>query len=533
MSTTTTRAPDVGAPTDRRRWWVLVAMSVGVLAIGVDLTVLNVALPTLSTSLHASIGQLQWIVDSYSLVISALLLPAGWLADRFGRKRLLLGALVLFGISSAACAYATSPATLIATRAVLGVGAAIVTTVSLSLLAVLFPSDQERQKATAVLMACTMLGYPLGPVLGGWLLTHYWWGSVFLINVPVVLVAVTALAALMRESKSPGHEGFDLPGVVLSSAALVAITYGVIRAGQDGWLQPATLGPLAGGAAVLWLFLRSQRRRPTTGRATLVDVSLFRSARFTWGTILATMVSFAMFGLLFAMPQYFQGVRGLDPLGSGLRLLPLVGGMVVGTGVSTRLLAGRKGRPGVGATGVVALGFLILAAGLLLGADTGVGSGTTYAVTWFAVVGCGLGFVMPASMNAALGALAPERAGAGSGLIMAFRQVGATIGVAILGTVLNSVYRGWVDVHGLSASAAGAARGGIAAGTDVADKLGLRALLVSVRVAFVHAMDVMLVVCAGIAAVSVALAVAFLPKGSDTPGGGAAGQPEAVTDAAP
>jgi len=502
-----------------RRWWALIALSVAVLAVGVDLTVLNVALPTLARSLHASTSQLQWFVDSYSLVLAALLLPAGHLADRFGRKRLLLIALVAFGASSAACAYSGSPAALIAARAVLGAGAAVIMTVSLSILAVLFPTDQERQKATAVLMGCTLLGYPLGPVLGGWLLNHYWWGSVFLINVPVAVAAIVALAVLMPESRSKVAPRLDGLGVVLSSAGLVGVTYGVIQAGQDGWSSAHAAGPLLVGAAAIAAFIAWERRLVGHHREPLVDLGLFGSARFTWGTILATMVSFAMFGLLFAMPQYFQGVLGLDPLGSGIRLLPLIGGLVVGAALATRLQGARPSVdpvavavPRLGANVVVGVGFAVMAVGLFLGASTTLSSGTGWAALWFVVCGFGLGFALPASMNAALGALSPERAGVGSGLIMACRQVGATIGVALLGNVLNSVYRSHLDVAGLPVSAAAAARQGVATGLAVARELGDLALGHSVRSAFITAIDVMLAVCGGIAVVAMVLAVAFLPR---------------------
>jgi len=504
---------------DRKRWWALIALSAAVLAVGIDLTVLNVALPTLARSLHASTSQLQWFVDSYSLVLAALLLPAGLLADRFGRKRLLLVALVAFAASSAACAYAGSPIALIATRAVLGAGAAVIMTVSLSILAVLFPTDEERQKATAVLMACTMVGYPLGPVLGGWLLDHFWWGSVFLINVPVVAVALVAIAALMPESRGAHAPRLDGVGVVVSSLGLVAVTYGVIQAGQDGWGSTRAVVALAAAAVALFAFIFWERRLVDRNREPLVDLGLFRSARFTWGTVLATMVSFAMFGLLFAMPQYFQNVMGENPLGSGIRLLPMVGGLVVGAGLATRLQGSRsRGEPSassasrVGANIVVGIGFAVMAGGLLIGAATAVGSGTGRAALWFAISGFGLGFVLPASMNAALGALAPERAGIGSGLIMACRQVGATIGVALLGTVMNSVYRRHVGVGGLPASVAQVVRQGVAGGMSVARQLSDTVLAASVRSAFVNALDVMLLVCAGIAIAAMALALLFLPR---------------------
>ena len=498
-----------------KRWWALVALSVAVLAVGIDLTVLNVALPTLAKSLHASTSQLQWFVDSYSLVLAGLLLPAGLLADRFGRKRLLLVSLAVFGASSAGCAYAGSPTALIAIRAVRGGGAAIIVTVSLSVLAVLFPTDEERQKATAVIMGCTMLGYPLGPLLGGWLLNHFWWGSVFIINVPVVAVALVAIAMLMPESRGASASRLDGLGVLLSSLGLVGVTYGVIQAGEEGWSSTRAMAGLVIGAAALFAFVVWERRVTASHRVPLVDLGLFRSARFSWGTVLATMVSFAMFGLLFAMPQYFQAVMGQDPLGSGIRLLPLIGGLVVGAALATRLQGVRSSpgaaAPRLAANLVVAIGFAFMAAGLFLGATTKVASGTGWAVLWFAVCGAGLGFALPATMNAAIGALAPERAGTGSGLIMACRQVGATIGVALLGNIMNSEYRDRVDVAHLPAPIAEAVRNGVATGMQVARRLGDGTLARSVRSAFVASLDVMLCVCGAIAVGAMLLALFFLP----------------------
>lgn len=510
-----------------RRWWALVALSVAVLVVGIDLTVLNVALPTLARSLHASTSQLQWFVDSYSLVLAGLLLPAGLLADRFGRKRLLLVALVVFGASSAGCAYAGSPMALIAIRALLGGGAAVIVTVSLSILAVLFPTDEERQKATAVLMGCTLLGYPLGPLLGGWLLSHFWWGSVFLLNAPVAVLAVVAITIYMPESRSLTPPSFDGVGVVLSSLGLVGVTYGVIQAGDDGWSSTRALLALLIGVAALVVFVTWERRTVRIGREPLVDLGLFRSARFSWGTALATMVSFATFGLLFAMPRYFQAIMGLAPLGSGVRLLPLIAGLVVGGALATRLQGARsKGGesptaqpvpPRLAANRVVALGFAAMAVGLFLGATTRLHSGTGWVVLWFVICGFGLGFSLPATMNAALGALSPERAGTGSGLIMACRQVGATIGVALLGNVLDSEYRDHVQVAHLPALAAQAVREGVATGTEVARQLKDVALARSVQSAFVTSLDVMLCVCGAIAVCAMVLAFVFLPRRNENP----------------
>ena len=520
-----TRTPP-GRPgaSDARRWWALIAISASVLVVGLDLTVLNLALPVLSTQLHASTTDLQWFSAAYSLVLAAALLPAGMIGDRAGRKKMLLIALVVFGASSAACAFAGSAGELIAARAVLGLGAAMIFPMSIAVLPVLF-APEERPRAIAAVMGATFIAYPVGPLLGGWLLDNFWWGSVFLINVPVVVVALVAVALLLPESHGARSTRIDVPGIILSSLGLAGLTYGCIKAGQDGWSDPAALATILAGALLLALFVLWERRAGRRGQA-LVQLELFRSAAFTWGTILTTFVSFAMFGILFAMPQYFQGVRGLDSLATGLRMLPMIGGMVVGMIGGTRLQTppkgpgGAAGDPPVSARILVMAGFVVMAAGLGVGATTSAASGSAFTATWYAVAGLGLGLAMPAAMNAALGALTPERSGSGSALITAMRQVGATIGVAVLGTVLLSAYRSQLDLGGLPAAAASVARTGIAGGAGVAAALHSAALLGEVRAAFAHGLDVMLAVCAGIAGLSALLALAFLPRRP-----GAAGRP--------
>ena len=510
-----------------RRWWALVAIAASVLVVGLDLTVLNLALPTMAVSLHANTSDLQWIVDSYSLVLAALVLPAGLLGDRYGRKRLLIAALVLFGASSAACAYATSVGMLIGARAVLGIGAAAIFPLALSVLPVLF-GPEERQKAVAAIAGSTMLSFPIGPIVGGYLLNHFWWGSVFLINVPVVVLALIAVTMLMPESRSERRPSIDFAGLVTSSVGLLAVTYGFIKAGQDGWSDVTALLLIAAGVLILALLVAVERRIARRGGQPLADLQLFASPGFRWGTILVTLVSFAMFGMFFALPQYFQDVRGADALGSGLRLLPMVGGMLVGMVTGTRLSAPRRGGRAApaGPRTIVTAGYLLMAAGMALGALTTLGSSTGYVLAWVALAGLGLGLVMPSAMGVALGALSAERSGAGSALITAMRQVGSTIGVAILGTVISNIYADRVAaaVAHLPAQTAAAVQSGVGGGTAVAVKLGDSALLDTVRNAFVHGMDVMLWTCGGIAVGCALLAVTFLrsPRAS--------GAADAVTD---
>jgi DHA2 family multidrug resistance protein-like MFS transporter len=540
-----------------RKWWALVAIAASVLVVGLDLTVLNLALPTIATDLHASTSDLQWIADAYSLVLAAAMLPAGMLGDRFGRKKVMIVALILFGASSAACAYATSTGELITARAVLGIGAAAIFPLSLSVIPVLF-APEERQKAIALMASATFISFPIGPIVGGYLLDHFWWGSVFLINVPVVVLALIAVAILLPESRSAQRPSVDYLGVILSSAGLAGLTYGFIKAGQDGWTDAAALGTIAAGVAVLavlvaWERWLTGRNGPGVDGAEagnsrggywvtvrpLIELRLFRSAGFTWGTVLATLVSFAMFGIFFAMPQYFQEVRGVNAMGSGLRLLPMIGGMVIGMIGGTRLASPRKAadgqvrEPRANAKSLVTVGFTIMAITLAFGAMTKTTSGTGFAAAWFATFGLGLGLAMPQTMNAALSALSAERSGSGSALISAMRQVGATIGVAVLGTVLGSVYRSHLNVTGLPAAVATAAKSSVVAGVAIAHQLGSAALLESVRNAFVQGMDTMLWVCGGIALASAILALIFLPRRAEgVPGASGAPRSAAATPVA-
>ena len=517
----------VSSPVGVRKWLVLIALALSVLVVGIDLTVLNVALPTIGPVLHASTGDLQWFVDSYSLVLAATLLPVGVLGDRIGRKTMLIAGLLLFCATSAVCAYAPDAGSLIAVRAALGLGAAPIIPLAMAMLPVLFEPD-ERPKAIAVMMTATMLGFPLGPVLGGWLLNHFWWGSVFLINVPVALIAVFAVVLLMPQSRNPHPGRFDVVGALITSAGLVGVTYGVVQAGADGWSSASSWAPLAAGFVLLVAFVFYELRLAATGRVEpLVDLALFRSRHFTWGTILATFVSFAMFGIMFATPLYFQDVAGSDSLLTGVKMLPMIGGLILGGALAARLQTPRAPRGGgepaapAGFRSVVAIGFAFIALGLGLGARTGDATGEGYAAFWFVLLGFGLGFALPASTNAALGALSKERSGVGSAVIMTLRQVGATIGVALLGTILGSVYRSRLGATPAAAALTGQTRAeagqSVTAGVAVAQHAGSPSLLAAVRDAFVHAMDDTLLVCALIAVLGAVLAVLFLPGRAAAP----------------
>jgi MFS transporter, DHA2 family, multidrug resistance protein len=489
-----------------RRWWALGALVMGGLAVGLDATVLSVALPTLAGRLHASESDLQWFSSGYLLVLAAAMLPLGLLGDRYGRKKVLLASFVLFAVGSAACAASPSSGAFIAARLLLGLAGAGLIVMGFATLPVLFEKE-ERPAAVGVMAAATFLALPLGPILGGWLLTHYWWGWVFLINIPVSLVGVVAIFALVPESRAHDRPGLDPVGVALSILGMVALIYGLIQAGRHGWNNAGAQLEMAGGLAVLVGFFFWERRLThKPGGQPLLDLALFRQPSYTWGVILAAVAIFAMFGVLFTMPQYFQGVLGRSPMGSGLRLLPLIGGLVLAAVPADRIarLLGSKV--------AVAAGFAILAAGLLIGTRTSVGSSGLFVAGWMAIVGFGMGLTLATSMSAALSELSAERSGVGSAALQAINKLGGPLGTAVLGSVLSTAYLARLAVSGLPAAAATAARQSVFGAVAVADRIHSPALLTSAHDAFVHGMDLALVVSGAISLVGLALTVAFLPQ---------------------
>ena len=500
-----------GSAVDRRgvgvrRWWALAALVMGGVAVGLDATVLSVALPTLARKLHASESDLQWFSSGYLLVLAAAMLPLGLLGDRYGRKKVLLGSFVLFAVGSAACAASPSSSAFIAARVLLGMAGAGLTVMGFATLPVLF-EEHERPRAVGIMAAATFVSLPLGPILGGWLLTHYWWGWVFLINVPVSLAGVVAIFALVPPSRARERPGLDPVGVALSILGLAGLIYGLIQAGEHGWSNAGAVLEMVCGVALLGGFFGWERRlshRP--GGQPLLDLALFRLRSYTWGVILAAVAIFAMFGVLFTMPQFFQGVLGTSPMGSGVRLLPMIGGLLVGAVSADRIVRL------VGAKVAVAVGFAILAAGLLIGARTSVGSGGLFIAGWTALVGLGMGLALATSMSAALCELSAERSGVGSAALQAINKLGGPLGTAILGSVLSTAYLARLVTAGLPGAAATAARQSIFGAIAVAGQIHSPALLISARAAFAHGMDLALVVSGVIALVGVALTVVFLPK---------------------
>jgi EmrB/QacA subfamily drug resistance transporter len=489
-----------------RRWWGLGALALSLLALGFDLTILNVALATLSAELDASTSALQWIVDSYVLVFAALLLPAGLLGDRFGRKRLLLLGLALFAAASLAGALATGATGVIVARLFMGVGAAIVMPLSMSMLPVMFPPE-ERTRAVAVWTGSMALGLPLGPLVGGWLLEQFWWGSIFLVNLPPAVIGAVAIALLLPESRDPAAPRIDWPGALLSMAGLVALVYGVIEGPVRGWTDPLTLAAVLGGLALLTTFVLWERR----AREPIMDVGLFRDRIFLWSLVAGTAGSLVMAGALFVVPQFLQVVQGHGVLGTGTRLIPMLLGLMVGGLATERLTSLAPGR--IGAKPIMVAGLAVLAAGLAAGALTDSGGGTyAYTAFWLSVAGIGMGLTMVPAMDTVLSRLPDDQAGRGSGLVQTLRQTGAALGIAGLGSLVASVYRDRLDPGALPAAAAETARDSVGGAAEVAGRLGDPALLASARDAYVHGMNASLAVCA-LAALAVAVLVALFQPG--------------------
>jgi len=496
-----------------RKWWALGAVSLCILAVSLDGTVLSVALTTLAKTLHASESDLEWFSSGYLLLLAAATLPAGLVGDRFGRKKLLLASLAVFGAGSALCAEAPSPSVFLLARLLMGLAGAGVTVMAMSALTVLF-DDAERPKATGVYEAANFLALPLGPILGGWMLSRFWWGWVFLINIPVVIIGLAVGLALIPESRAAERPGLDPPGTAASVIGLVVVTQGLIEAGSKGWSDPAALVLIAAGLLTLAGFAAWERRLAHRGGQPLVDPALFRSRSFASGAVLGGVAGLGMIGLLFSMPQYFQAVRGTDAFGSGIRLLPLVGGLIAGALPASALAKA------IGAKLTVTLGFALLALGAAVGAMTRSTSGMTFVGLWMAVLCAGTGMALTAATAAALSQLSAERSGIGSAVVQAFQKTAGPFGTAIAGSVLAAGYQARLHVAGLPAAAAAAARQSVDGGLAVASQIRSAGLAQSARAAFAGGLDASLLVSAGIGIAGAILAQAFLPRGRHGSSGG-------------
>jgi len=422
--------PMDAATVARRRWWTLAVLNVSLLLIIMDNTILNVALPTLAEDLGATGSELQWIVDSYVLVFAGLLLTAGALGDRFGRRGELTAGLLLFGTGSAAAMLSATPTQLIAARAFMGIGGALIMPTTLSILINVFTDPKERAKAIAMWATVGGLAVAIGPIAGGWLLEHFSWSAAFTLNIPVVGIALVAGRSLVPTSRDPEAPALDIPGAGASVIGLGSLVWAIISAGEHGWTSAGPLAGFAVAVAGLAGFVAWERHTPHP----MLDMTFFRNRRFTAASIGVMLGYFALFGSLFLMTQLLQFVLGYSALAAGIRILPFALTMALLAGVTPKLVGI------VGTKVVVATGMTLVAGGLLWAAS--VGTGGTYGdyLPALLVMGTGIALTWAPTTESIMGSLPPAKAGIGSAVNDTVREIGGALGVAVLGSVLASRY---------------------------------------------------------------------------------------------
>lgn len=501
-------------------WWTLAVLCLSLVMVVVGNTVLNVALPTLVRDLGATSSQLQWMVDSYALVFAGLLLTAGALGDRFGRKGALIIGLVIFGGASLASTFADSADHLVITRAVMGLGAAFVMPATLSILTSVFP-PQQRARAIAVWAGFAGAGAALGPVAAGWLLERFYWGSVFFLNVPIVIVALVAGRWLVPTSRDDFHVALDLTGAALSIVGLGALLYGIIEAPNYGWTDPLVVGSFVVAAIVLAAFIGWELR----SRHPMLDLSFFKNPRFSAASAAISLVFFAMFGTFFLFTQYLQIVRSYTPLEAGVRTLPMAATMMVMAPMSARFVER------LGARMVVSTGLLFVAAGLGLASLLGQTTHYFWIAAVLIVMAIGMSITMAPATASIMASLPLRKAGVGSAWNDTTRELGGALGVAVLGSVMSSQYASALagQLDGVPANVAQAAESSVGAAVQISAELPTavgNALSAAAKSSFLDAMGMALFVAAAVALVAAALVGRYLP--------GAGGQHETVEpEAAP
>ncbi len=517
MSVGSTQAP-VPESVRRRRWAILAVLMLSLLIVVLDNSILNVAMKTIATPAPTGLGatqsQLEWAINSYTLVFAGLLFTSGLLGDRYGRKRVLLFGLAVFGVASVLAGLSDTPGELIAYRALMGFGGAFVMPSTLAVLMNVFDRE-EQPKAIGVWSGGVGLAIAIGPITGGVLLEHFWWGSVFLVNVPIVIVALIAMALLVPESRDPAPGRLDPLGVLLTIVGLVLLVYGIIKGGQlADFTDPEVLLTVGGGLVVLVGFVFHERRSDHPA----LDVRHFRDPAFSAAVAAIALAFFALMGVTFFMVFYTQSVRGYSPLQTGLLMLPLAASQLFFS-PRARLVVERFGIRATCTGGMLVIA-ATMASFLLFDADTPIWLLTVV----FFLQAAGMAHIMTPATVAVMQSLPRRKAGSGSAVNNIFRQVGGALGVALLGSLLSAAYRRRIDedvaaVPGLTEGARHAAGESIEATLAAADRLGPagRSLAERAGEAFVHAMHVTVIGSASIALLGAGVVALFLP-GRRAPG---------------
>jgi len=492
---------------------ILISLLVAAFLINLETTMVNVALPVLVRELHASTNQLQWVVDAYNLVFAALLLTAGSLSDRFGRKGMLLAGLAVFGSASVIGGLVSSPGTLIAARAVMGLGAAMTFPATLSLISNVFTGRRERAQAIGLWGATAGAAIAIGPIVGGFLLEHYSWSSIFFTMGPLAAIGIAVIALSVPTSRDPDAQSVDVPGLVLSAGFMALVVYSIIEAPTYGWGAGRTLAGFAGGLALLGMFIVVESRSDHP----MLDVRIFRNLRFSAASGSVTIAFFTLFGFIFLIIQYMQFIRGWSPLSAGVHVLPVAIAVAIGSVVGTPLAVK------VGTKVIVAIGLLAITTFYVWVALT-LTQTTSYGViaAQMVVFGLGMGFTSAPATDSIMGAVSLGKAGVGSAVNDSTRLLGGTLGVAVIGSVYASIYGSRLGRHlpallpGGSVAAAHQSVGAALAVANRASALGHPALGAAVHQAasnaFIDGLNAGCFVAGAVAAIGVVLAVAFLPS---------------------
>jgi EmrB/QacA subfamily drug resistance transporter len=506
-------AEELDPAVHEHRWITLGVLCLSLLIIVMDNTILNVAIPSLMTDLGATNSQIQWIVDSYVLVFAGLLLTTGSLSDRFGRKGALQFGIVLFGFGSAAAALSTTANQLIATRAFMGIGGALIMPATLSILTNVFRDPRERGRAIAIWAGFSGLGVAIGPMMGGFLLEHFSWHSVFWINIPIGIAALVLGIRYVPTSRDSKQRPLDPIGAVLSMAALASLLFGIIEGPAKGWSHDTVLAAFAVAVVtgIGFVYWELHTEHP------MLQMSVFQNARFTAASMTITLTFFALFGSLFLMTQYWQLVHGYSPLQAGIRLLPHAATMMIVAPLSARLVerAGTKR--------VVLTGLTLIATGLLLLSTIAPDTPYVVVISYFVIMASGMGMTMAPATESVMGSLPRDMAGVGSAINDTTRQVGGALGVAIIGSVVSSIYANRIDTVaanlGLDAASTSAAESSLGQAQRVAGELGASAgtLFDDANTAFVDALTIGMRISAAVIIGAAVMAWKYLPAHADGP----------------
>ena len=456
--------PTPTSPPVTRRGLILFSMCASLFVAVLDNTILNVAIPSLVRQLGATTSQLQWILDSYVLVFAGLQITVGALGDRFGRKGMLLFGLAVLGAGSVYASSVHSPTALIVARSIMGVGAACISPATLSLLTNVFQKPAERARAIGIWSATSGLGIAIGPTVGGFLLRQFWWGSVFLINVPLVALTFVLVATSVPSSRDPQARRLDPVGALLSMAASVILVYAIVEAPGHGWGSSATLGTITGGAAVAVAFVLWELRQPSP----ILDLRFFRDPRFSAAVVGASALWFALSGWLFLMTQHLQFVRGYDAFNAGLRALPFAITVFLVTTQAAKLTA-RYGTKRIGT-----IGLLLVALAMFTWTRWSVATPYLVLAVTYVLLAAGQGMAIAPLTDSVMGSVPRERAGVASATNNTIRQLGQAVGIAVMGSALSSTYSARMKVvaDGLPAAAGKAVRSSLGSALRVASTLG-------------------------------------------------------------